>query len=98
MSIETEPMTGEFIANEASASAKKKTAAAKPKGALASKTSKGRSSRAKPDGEKLICRYCGSDDLGPSFRTRRDARCRACFKQRYGSTARNQNAGRSRKV
>jgi hypothetical protein len=101
MSIETEPMTGEFIANEASASAKKKTAAAKPKGALASKTSKGRSprsSRAKPDGEKLICRYCGSDDLAPSFRTRRDARCRACFKQRYGSTARNQKAVRSRKV
>ena len=92
MSIETEPTAGESIASEASASAKKKTAAAKPKGAHASKTRKAagrppRSSRAKPNGEKLICRYCGSDDLAPSFRRRRDARCRACFKQRYGSTA-----------
>ena len=38
MSIETEPTAGELIANEASASARKKTAAAKPKGAPASKT------------------------------------------------------------
>jgi hypothetical protein len=57
-----------------------------------------RSSRPKPNGEKLICRYCGSDDLAPSFRTRRDARCRACFKKRYGSAARNQKAVRTRKV
>jgi hypothetical protein len=40
MSIETEPTTGELIANEASASAMQKTAAAKPKGAPASKTRK----------------------------------------------------------
>jgi hypothetical protein len=46
----------------------------------------------------LICRYCGSDDLAPSFSKRRDARCRACFKKRYGSAARNQKAGRTRKV
>ena len=103
MSIETEPTAGELIANEASASAKQKTAAAKPKGAPASKTRKAagrppRSLRAKPNGEKLICRYCGSDDLAPSFRRRRDARCRACFKQRYGSAARNQKAVRTRKV
>ena len=103
MSIETEPTAGELIANEASASTRKKTAAAKPKGAPAPKTRKAagrppRSSRAKPDGEKLICRYCGSDDLAPSFRRRRDARCRACFKQRYGSAARNQKAVRTRKV
>ena len=103
MSIETEPTAGELIANEASASAKKKTAAAKPKGAPASKIGKAagrppQSSRAKPKGEKLICRYCGSDDLAPSFSKRRDARCRACFKQRYGSAARNQKAGRTRKV
>jgi hypothetical protein len=39
--------------------------------------------RIKP--EKLVCRYCGNDDLAPSFKQRRDARCRACFKQRYGS-------------
>ena len=103
MSSETEPTTGELIANEASASARKKTAAAKPKGAPASKTRKAagrppRSSRAKPNGEKLICRYCGSDDLAPSFRKRRDARCRACFRKRYGSTTRNQKAVRTRKV
>jgi hypothetical protein len=64
---------------------RKKIVAAKPKGAPASKTRKAagrppRSSRAKPDGEKLICRYCGSDDLAPSFRRRRDARCRACLR------------------
>jgi hypothetical protein len=80
MSIETEPTAGKSIANEASASARKKTAAAKP------------------NGEKLICRYCGSDDLAPSFRKRGDRRCRACFKQRYGSAARNQKAARTRKV
>jgi hypothetical protein len=103
MSIETEPTAGESIASEASAAAKKKTAAAKPKGAPASKTRKAtgrppRSSRAKPNAEKLICRYCSSADLAPSFRKRRDTRCRACFKQRYGSAARNQKAVRTRKV
>src|ERR1700676_3916108 len=82
MSIETEATAGELIANAASASAKQKTAAAKPKGAPASKTRKAagrppRSLRAKPNGEKLLCRYCGSADLAPSFRRRRDARCRA---------------------
>jgi hypothetical protein len=103
MSIETELTVRESIASEASASARKKTAAAKPKGAPAPKTRKAagrppRSSRTKADGEKLICRYCGSDDLAPSFRKRRDTRCRACFKQRYGSAARNQKAMRTRKV
>jgi hypothetical protein len=39
--------------------------------------------------EKLVCRYCRSDDLSPSFIKRRDARCRACFKERYGSSARS---------
>jgi hypothetical protein len=52
MSIETEPTAGELIANEASASVRKKTAAAKPKGAPASKSRKAagrppQSSRAK---------------------------------------------------
>jgi hypothetical protein len=103
MSIETEPTAGESIVSEASASAKKKTLAAKPKGAPASKIRKAaglpsRSSRAKPNAEKLTCRYCGSDDLAPSFRRRRDARCRACFKKRYGWAARNQKAVRTRKV
>ena len=39
--------------------------------------------------EKLVCRYCGSDDLAPSFIKRRDRRCRKCFSKRYGS-GRNQ--------
>jgi hypothetical protein len=47
------------------------------------------STKTKAKAEKLICRYCGSDDLSPSFIKRRDARCRACFKERYGSSARN---------
>jgi hypothetical protein len=37
--------------------------------------------------EKLVCRYCGSDDLAPSFIRRRDRRCRNCFSKRYGSAA-----------
>jgi hypothetical protein len=40
------------------------------------------------DSEKLVCRYCGSADLAPSFIKRHDARCRTCFKQRYGSAVR----------
>ena len=47
-------------------------------------------------GEKLLCRYCGSDDLAPSFRKRRDARCRACFRKRYGSAAQGPKAKRGR--
>jgi hypothetical protein len=38
--------------------------------------------------EKLVCRYCGSDDLAASFIKRRDRRCRKCFSKRYGSAAR----------
>ena len=37
--------------------------------------------------EKLVCRYCGSDDLAPSFIKRRDRRCRKCFSKRYGSSS-----------
>src|SRR5436309_4979076 len=29
--------------------------------------------------EDLVCRYCGSKDLAPSFIKRRDRRCRECF-------------------
>jgi hypothetical protein len=36
----------------------------------------------KPKAEKLVCRYCGSDDLAPSFIQRRDRRCRKCFSKR----------------
>jgi len=42
----------------------------------------------KPKSEKLVCRYCGSDDIAPSFIKRRDRRCRKCFSKRYGSAAR----------
>ncbi len=41
----------------------------------------------KSKSDKLVCRYCGSDDLAPSFIKRRDRRCRKCFSKRYGSTA-----------
>jgi hypothetical protein len=41
----------------------------------------------KPNPDRLVCRYCGSDDLAPSFVKRRDRRCRECFKKRYGSAA-----------
>jgi hypothetical protein len=57
-----------------------------------------RSSRPATGTEKLVCRYCGSDDLAPSFIKRRDARCRTCFKQRYGSAAKGANASRTRKA
>jgi hypothetical protein len=71
-------------------SQEKKTVAAKPANTPPTNTSKkahrpAQSSRAAAS-EKLVCRYCGSDDLAPSFVKRRDARCRSCFKQRYGSS------------
>jgi hypothetical protein len=46
----------------------------------------------KTKAEKLVCRYCGSDDLAPSFIKRRDRRCRKCFSKRYGSAAREKTA------
>ncbi len=46
----------------------------------------------KPKPEKLVCRYCGSDDLAPSFIKRRDRRCRKCFSKRYSSAAREKKA------
>jgi hypothetical protein len=50
-------------------------------------------SRRKPkEREKIICRYCGNDDLAPSFIKRRDRRCRTCFSKRYGSAARAKRA------
>ena len=41
---------------------------------------------------KLGCRYCGSNDLAPSFIKRRDRRCRKCFSKRYGSGAQARKA------
>jgi hypothetical protein len=46
----------------------------------------------KSKSNKLVCRYCGSDDLAPSFIRRRDRRCRKCFSKRYGSAARTRKA------
>jgi hypothetical protein len=46
--------------------------------------------KSKPD--KLLCRYCGSDDLAPSFIKRRDRRCRKCFSKRYGAAAQARKA------
>src|SRR5271157_3835263 len=46
----------------------------------------------KSKSDKLVCRYCGSDDLVPSFIKRRDRRCRKCFSKRYGSAARARKA------
>jgi hypothetical protein len=42
--------------------------------------------------KRLVCRYCGSKDLAPSFIKRRDRRCRKCFSKRYGSAARARKA------
>jgi hypothetical protein len=52
-------------------------------------------SRAKSAGGNLVCRYCRSDDLAPSFKKRRDARCRACFKKRYGAKKTAQRTART---
>jgi hypothetical protein len=46
----------------------------------------------KSKSEKLVCRYCGSNDLAPSFIKRRDRRCRKCFSKRYGSATRARKA------
>ena len=80
-----------------------KPVAPTPTPALASKPRKAarrppRSSRAVAKAEKLVCRYCGSDDLAPSFKKRRDARCRACFKKRYGSAPQDKKAARPKKA
>jgi hypothetical protein len=62
---------------------RKKTESARPLGkAMSSKSTS----------EKLVCRYCGSDDLAPSFIKRRDRRCRKCFSKRYGSAAQTRPA------
>jgi hypothetical protein len=81
----------------------KEAVGAKPTAARAAKTTKvpqrpPRSSRAGSRTEKLVCRYCGSDDLAPSFKKRRDARCRACFKKRYGSAPQEKKTARTRKT
>ena len=64
--------------------------AARKKDKPARPTPEGDGSKSKSD--KLVCRYCGSDDLAPSFIKRRDRRCRKCFSKRYGSAARARKA------
>ena len=56
------------------------------------------SSQAASKTEKLVCRYCGSDDLAPSFKKRRDARCRTCFKKRCGSASQDKKTVRTQKT
>ena len=63
---------------------RKKAAPRKSKPALPLRKKMGSKSKS----NKLVCRYCGSDDLAPSFIKRRDRRCRKCFSKRYGSAAR----------
>jgi hypothetical protein len=89
--------------NQSVASAKKKAVGVAPKAARAAKNTKAsqrppRPSRAASKAEKLVCRYCGSDDLAPSFKKRRDTRCRACFKKRYGSAPRDNKGARPQKA
>ena len=62
---------------------RKKTAAREAKPARPPRKTIGNKSKS----NKLVCRYCGSDDLAPSFIKRRDRRCRKCFSKRYGSAA-----------
>jgi hypothetical protein len=80
--------------------ARKKAVGAAPKAARRAKasTDSPRSSRSTSGAEKLVCRYCGSDDLAPSFKKRRDARCRACFKKRYRSAPQNKKTALTRKT
>jgi hypothetical protein len=89
--------------DQSAATAKNKAVGAAPKAARAAKSTKApqrppRSSRAASRTEKLVCRYCGSDDLAPSFKKRRDARCRDCFKKRYGSASQDKKTARTRKT
>jgi hypothetical protein len=67
---------------------RKKTASRKIKLALPLRKKMGSESKS----NSLVCRYCGSEDLAPSFIKRRDRRCRKCFSQRYGSAARARKA------
>jgi hypothetical protein len=77
----------------------KRTVAATAKSEAKGRARTPRLSRAKSAGGNLVCRYCGSDDLAPSFKQRRDARCRACFKKRYAAKKTgSRTAGTNRKA
>ena len=102
MNTDAEPRSGASVDpnHKSVAPVKKREVEARPKAARAATTAKAspRSSRAGSSTEKLVCRYCGSDDLAPSFKKRRDARCRACFKRRYSSALRDKKTARTRKT
>ncbi len=103
MRTHTKPQAGALAADEAATPAKQKVVAHQLKAAPATKARKAarrptRSSGAASEVKQLVCRYCGSDDLAPSFLKRRDARCRACFKQRYGSAVRKKTATSTRET
>jgi hypothetical protein len=68
--------------------ARKKAAPKKAKRALPLRKKIDRESKS----NRPVCRYCGSEDLAPSFIKRRDRRCRKCFSKRYGSAARAKKA------
>jgi hypothetical protein len=74
---------GRMPIRHSSTSAPKKAARNKAESARPRRKETG--TKSKP--EKLVCRYCGSNDLAPSFIKRRDRRCRKCFSKRYGSAA-----------
>ena len=76
----------------------KKTVPATAKSGAEVRARTHRSPRAKFTGGKLVCRYCGGNDLAPSFKKRRDARCRACFKKRYGFRPGQRTARTNRKA
>ena len=88
-----QPGTDATTSVERPVAAKRKASAAKLK---VKKVAKRSPKRSRPSMGKLVCRYCGSDDLAPSFKKRRDARCRACFKKRYRSN--RQSGKRTRKA
>jgi hypothetical protein len=77
---------------------KKPTRAAKASPRKSRKSARPASRSSNAQSGKLVCRYCGSDDLAPSFKKRRDARCRACFKSRYGSSAPSKKAKKAGKA
>ena len=80
--------SGHKSIRHSSASAPKKAARKK----IASARPLRQETGSKSKSEKLGCRYCGSDDLAPSFIKRRNRRCRKCFSKRYGSVARVRKA------
>jgi hypothetical protein len=73
---------------DAARSAGKKTVQKKAARKKTESAPLGKEMGGKSKSDRLVCRYCGSDDLAPSFIKRRDRRCRKCFGNRYGSAAR----------